>query len=139
LQQGDQARYIANRFFSVFNVTTIWEEIYNGVPDYASAGIPEFPKGIDVINEMNNNYGLVSWFGHGGPSSISVATKGNNEYGYRYKYAMFGMDSWDQHPSHVYSVIPENNNGLDGLNNINYPSIVKNQEMQFLYQWIDFQ
>jgi hypothetical protein len=123
MQRDNQARYIANKFNSIFNDSLIWEEIYNGQPDYASEDVPEFPLGSQVINEMNNRYGLVSWFGHGGPSSIGMATKGVNEYCYRCKHAMFGMDTWDEDPSHIYAVIPENNNGLDGLNNKDYPSI----------------
>lgn len=123
MQSLNEAQEMANDFSTIFNNNTVWSELYNGIPDYNSAGVPESPTGISVISEMNNNYGLVSWFAHGGPSSIGVATLGNSTYGYQYKRAIFGMDSWDEDPSHVYSVIPENGNGLDKLTNFNFPSI----------------
>lgn len=75
MQDKNQATAIKNTF-TMFpaNNTTIFEEIYNGVRDHNSAGLPEFPTGDDVINEFNKNYGFVSFMGHGSQCVVSVAT-----------------------------------------------------------------
>jgi hypothetical protein len=81
LQQNNQARDIANRFGNIFTTNTVYEEIYNGTPDYNSPASPQFPLGAQVINEMNTGYGFVSWFNHGAPENIAVGTKYYNDCG----------------------------------------------------------
>lgn len=78
LQQNNQAADIASRFGSIFTTNTIFNEEYNGVPNYNSPESPQFPTGAEVISEMNSGYGFVSWFNHGNPNNIAVATKGVN-------------------------------------------------------------
>lgn len=118
MQDAEQAQYVANHLGD-FN-ETIWEEI----PSYNSLGIPTFPTGVDAVDEMNENYGLISWFSHAGPSSIGIGTLGNNDGSCQdCKYNICALDSWDE-TGQSSSCIEEDGNGLDNLTNYNFPGIV---------------
>jgi len=93
MQEDDQATDIANRFGSIFTTNVIFNEEYNGIPNYNSPASPQFPSGVDVINEMNDDYGFISWFNHGTPENIAVATKGLNVCGGDDKKKVTGYDS----------------------------------------------
>ncbi|MBN2164913.1 MAG: hypothetical protein JW717_01415 [Marinilabiliaceae bacterium] len=126
---GGQARYIAKKFYSVFNDTLIWSEMYNGVPDYNSAEIPDSPTGRDVISRINNyNYGFISWFAHGAPIGVAVGTKWNNgekngipQNEEHSKWNVATIDNYDA--LYGYQYAEETDNGLDDLTNIEYPAI----------------
>lgn len=118
MQDGEQADYVSYRLGDFTH--TIWEE----APSYNSSGIPTFPTGDDAIDEMNENYGLISWFSHAGPPSIGIGTLGVNTFGHNYKYNICALDEWDEDDSQSYSCIEESGNGLDNLSNYDYPGIV---------------
>jgi hypothetical protein len=119
LQYYDQATDIANRFGSIFTTDEIFEEEYNGVPNYNSAASPQFPTGANVVNEINSGYGFVSWFNHGHPANVAVGTPGingciNND---RKKVTRTNSYSgWCQHP--------ESGDGLDNLSNSTKPFVL---------------
>jgi hypothetical protein len=71
---GSTLKYI----FPMFT-NTVFEETYNGIKDPNSVGLPQFPTGIDVINEFNQNYGFVSFLAHGSPTTVAVASNGYNK------------------------------------------------------------
>ena len=106
-------------------------ENINGVP-YVSNSNPltrAYHTGAEVINEMNNHYGLYSWFCHGGSgfgwnnqcspigtSGIGVLTSGINNGIY-----------WKLNAQKNYQyciAVPEANSGLDDLINSDYPSVL---------------
>jgi hypothetical protein len=114
LQEDDEAGQVANHL-PMFN-HTIWEEL----PSYNSIN-PTFPKGADVIAELNtNNYGLMSWFGHGGTggqnSGVTTLSSGMNGQPY------WKLDAEDAYEYH--NVVPEDNDGLDNLTNYNSPFVI---------------
>ncbi len=59
--------------------------------------VPVFPKGKDIIDEYNKNYGLVTFGAHGGDCNVAVATKGDNGDGdqspVKYKVTSFDNGS----------------------------------------------
>jgi hypothetical protein len=119
LQQENQATDIANRFGTTFTSNVIFQEEYNGVPNYNSAESPQFPKGSDVVNEMNSGYGFISWFNHGNPANVGVASKGINSCGgndYKKVTITDNYNGWCQYP--------ENGNGLDNLSNSTKPFVL---------------
>lgn len=118
LQRDDQAGYVAN-YLNDFTHNILEEE-----PSYNSTGIPTFPTGIDAIDEINDNYGLVSWFCHSGPPGIGIGTLGVNTFGHNYKYNICALNNWDEDDSQSYSCIEEDGNGLDNLENQNFPTIL---------------
>ena len=75
MQQNLEANYIADRLPVFFQDKAIFEEKEGPY----STNVPSFPTGDTVIAEMNEGYGLVSLDGHGAPSSIVVASRGNND------------------------------------------------------------
>jgi len=114
LQQDDEAGNVAGHL-PIFN-HTIWEEI----PSFYSNN-PTFPKGADIIAEMNSNYyGLMSWFGHGGTggqnSGVTTLSAGINSQPY------WKLDAEDAYE--YYDVEPEINDGLDNLTNYNHPFVI---------------
>lgn len=78
MQQYNWAYRISRKLSFLSN--KILKETYNGIHDYNSVGLPQFPRGSDIINEFNNYYGFVSFMGHGSPQNIAVATKLMNDY-----------------------------------------------------------
>jgi len=119
MQDDDQATDIAGRFGNIFTTNEIFEEIYEDTPDFDSDESPQFPLGSDVIDEMNSGYGFISWFNHGKPSTIAVATKGKNDCGGNDKKKVTNYDN-----NLTYCEYPENDNGLDDLSNNNQPYIL---------------
>ncbi|MBN1414510.1 MAG: hypothetical protein JW973_05375 [Bacteroidales bacterium] len=98
----------------------IWAE----QPSWNSADIPTFPTGNQAIAEMNNNYGLQSWFGHGVAYGVHIGTKGDNESCHDCKYNIVGLNSVDEDDNISDNAITESSNGIDNMTNINKPGIV---------------
>ncbi len=95
---------------------TIWKEL----PEYNSNS-PVFPKGSDVVEELNTNqYGLMSWFNHGGTgngeSGIATMTKGKNIY------PQWKLQAQERFP--YYQAEPDVQNGLDNINNYGKPFVI---------------
>ena len=109
---------------------TIWGETpsYNSeynedgyvLSDGSITSIMGTPKGADVIAEMNYHYGLFSWLCHGGSGgkNSGIATMSSGIIGIPY----WKLDAEDANPYN--NVQPEINNGLDNLNNSDYPSVL---------------
>jgi parallel beta-helix repeat protein len=88
----------------------IWKELPSAVDIN-----PTFPKGAQVIAEMNKHYGLISWFMHGAPTdAVSMSSGLNNEP----RWVVTTLDI--QTPTST----TESLNGLDNLTNEKYPSIL---------------
>lgn len=95
-----------------------------------SDSFPTFPKGSDIINQLNNkSYGLMNWFNHGG-----TGVGDNRESGIT---TMQGGKGYDSIPYNVWKLQAEDNydykgpganpeigNGLDNLTNYNTPFII---------------
>jgi hypothetical protein len=85
---------------------------------------PHFPKGADVITELNSHYGFYSIFNHGSPCSFATATYGNNGYEVPgttpHRYQVTSSDSYINNAN----ITPENGNGFDNLTNFNFPTII---------------
>lgn len=111
MQNGNQAEYVAARLPGTFSHT-----IYEEVPGPYTTTTPTFPTGNDIISEFNNHHGLWSWFVHGTPVEISVASV---RYDETPRYVVNTIDSWQGS-----GTINETGNGLDNMDNINYPSII---------------
>ena len=110
MQALNEANIIAEEIADMFPDTTIISEL----PSYYDDN-PIFPSGIDIIQEMNKNYGYVTWINHGEPPFI--VTK-STDYGFYYKSAITSIDTFQT------SMIEEGNNcGLNLLENKNYPMI----------------
>lgn len=101
--------------FTMFTTNTIFNEMYNGVNDHYSAGVPQFPTGDDVINEINKKYGFISLMGHGSPCGVSIATCGNNNMN-PYKIDITAINS--PHTDRVAI-----GGSLEDMNNYWYPNI----------------
>jgi len=113
-QKDREAETVASHL-SMFN-HTIWKE----TPNYDSEP-PVFPKGSDVIDELNStNYGLVSWFNHGGTgngeSGIATMTSQINHY------PQWKLQAQEGHPYN--NAQPDYGNGLDNLSNSSKPFIL---------------
>ncbi len=106
----NQAQQVADHLPNTFTHTILKEEP-NG-----SSYSPTFPAGVDVIDEINSQYGLVSWFNHAAPAVITVRSAGLNETTPRWI-----VSTTDDFTGQV---VPENGNGLDNLTNSNYPAIL---------------
>lgn len=103
----NQAEQVADVLPNSFN-STIWEELPSG-----ASTSPTFPLGAEVVTEMNNHYGLYSWFNHGAPTTISVMSVGLNQGPW---WLVTTTDAINEGES-------ETGNGLDNLTNEKYPSI----------------
>ena len=68
---------------------------------------------------MNNHYGLVSWFCHGSPQSISVASPLDNKCKYEGKHQLVYKDSYIGGCE-----ADSKDNGLDKLTNTDHPSVI---------------
>jgi len=119
LQQNNQANDIISHFNGFFSTNTVYQEMYNGVADYNSAASPQFPTGNQVIAEMNNDYGFVSWFNHGSPNNVAVATKLKNECGTDDKKKVTNFNNVQGWCGYI-----ENSNGLDNLSNSTKPFVL---------------
>jgi len=79
----------------------------------------DFPKGSDIVNEINRHqYGFMSFHNHGVPSSIEMCDNGFN-----HKYRLWAIDSVRVHDSNSRTDI-DDNCGLDCIKNKNFPSIM---------------
>jgi len=124
LQIGQEAEKVKTNFPGFSANYVIWNETPSASATYDTNGYsgltPGTTKGADVINEMNNRYGLFGWFCHGGTggksSGIATMTSGLNNKPY------WKLDAEDANGFH--DVQPESNNGLDNLTNHDYPSIL---------------
>lgn len=109
MQNGNEAESVANVLPSF--ITEIWREL----PSYDSPS-PTFPTGVEVINKMNTTrYGLWSWFGHGEPVRVNTKTYKVNEGSPRNQLSPLDIMPTD---------VSETGNGLDNLNNKDFPAIV---------------
>ena len=75
-----------------------------------------YPKGEDVIAELNKNYGFFSLHGHGIPEGVELVFP-NRDIG---EYFNWGVSSLD---STQINLEPEDANGLDCLKNKWYPNV----------------
>jgi len=109
----------------IFTTTTetVWNELSSD--NAASSTEPHFPKGADVIAELNNHYGFYSVFNHGNPCSFATATYGNNDWenktgGIPHRYQVTSSDDFINDAN----ITRENGNGFDNLTNFNFPTII---------------
>jgi hypothetical protein len=104
---------------SIFTTNTSWSEYPSD-----DAAAPSFPKGNDVIAELNNNYGLYCVFNHGSPCNFGTATHGNWSLGLGCQtcpcnYALLANKAYSGGSNY-----PESANGFEDLTNYNYPTII---------------
>ena len=107
MQRDNEQDGIAAQLQSIFPTDTIFSE----VPSYNDPN-PTSPYGNDVIAEMNQNYGYVSWGGHGHPNAITMKSNGVSE---SFHYGITSVQGSIPH------MVPESANGLDNLTNKDYP------------------
>ncbi len=105
----DQMDHVSPRLPSSYNHTK-WKELPSG-----SSGNPTFPLGAQVVEEMNNNYGLHSWFMHGAPFAAICMSRGYN------LTPRWGVNVVEDYEGNHVSEI---NNHLGALSNKNYPSVL---------------
>ncbi len=111
-QQQHEAQYLVTTCNDIFTTNTILEELPS--PEVLN---PSFPSGTQVIDSMNApKYGYLNWLGHGHP--LAICTKSD---GLRESDAVYGITSI-QVDSLPY-IRRETGNGLDNLNNKDYPAI----------------
>ena len=109
MQMANQANVIADELKDVFPEKTIVEELPG--PNEKST---VYPTGNDVIKEMRKRYGFVSFFNHGHPMAITVKADGLRNNPYAITSVTEEETPW---------VAKENCNGLDSLENKNYPLV----------------
>lgn len=104
--------------------TKIEKNIGNIFPQYTSVSQNEsYPCGSEVISLLNSEKPFyISLHGHGGPNGILLTdTKWSYPSGvYNNQYA-YGINALDNETTYIKQ---EENNGLDCLNNKNYPGIM---------------
>lgn len=110
LQENNEAEIIK----SAWGTTFIEHKIMQEEPSF-DANETTGPTGKQVIDEMNNRYGFLSWHGHGAPSHIVMSSNGLNEGGKRVITAFQNVNSGN--------FIQESGHGLDCLTNHDYPAI----------------
>jgi parallel beta-helix repeat protein len=108
LQQREQAQYLNPYLPSAFS-NTIWQELPS-----SAAALPTFPSGSEVVNKMNECFGLNSWLAHGAPIAIVAKADSLNT---KPRWVINPIDSFDNETI-------ETGNGLDCMTNYNYPSII---------------
>ena len=123
MQANQQAENVAQYLPSFFSA----KKILNELPSYTSAN-PTFPKGADVIAELNQNYGIYSNFNHGGAMGYGTASRsglyGTPIYGHDVHSNVVSVDDYDLNDSYFFSARPEPYNGFDNLTNFDYPTIL---------------
>ncbi len=107
MQNGHEQDSIAAQLQSIFPIDTIFSE----VPSYNDP-TPTAPYGNEVIAEMNEHYGYVSWGGHGHPNEITMKSNGCAQSSH---YAITSVQG------NIPYVEQETANGLDNLTNKDYP------------------
>lgn len=114
MQNLHQADSIANHL-PIYQ-HTIWSENPSG-----SSLNPTFPKGADIIDELNSTkYGIMGWFNHGGTggqqSGVTTLSSG-----------IAGTPSWTLNAEdnfEYHNTEPETGDGLDNLTNYEHPFII---------------
>lgn len=106
----EQDDSIAAQLHCIFPIDTIFSEI----PSWNSPN-PESPLGNDIIAEMNEHYGYVSWGGHGGPFSVTVSSKRIDDP------PRYAITSVQADTIYITYIMQETANGLDNLTNRDYP------------------
>jgi hypothetical protein len=133
MQDGNQATDVFSYFkdiygtpnfttHTVFGETTSSSSLYNNDGLILPGGtVMGTNKGADVVNELNSNhYGLISWYCHGGTGgqNSGIVTMSSGAQG----FPQWKLDAQDAFTYHTAQ--PEINNGLDNLNNSNYPCLL---------------
>lgn len=117
MQDGAEAESVTQYLPLGFS-NLIWKEIgTDSDPNTSDAGdlAPNSPYGSQIINQFNQiKYGFWAWFNHGVPVMITTKSSGYNQSN------CFPIQSYDNYSFGA----PDNNKGLDNLNNVEYPSIV---------------
>ena len=112
MQENNQAQNLINTCNDVFTTNTILSE-YPSADDMN----PSFPTGTQVVDSMNiAHYGYMNWMGHGHPFAIATKTDSIQKAN---TYAITSVQA-DTIPY----IRRENGNGIDNLNNRDYPAIV---------------
>ncbi len=116
-QQANEINYVAP-----FLPANFYKELMEEEPGYNSLN-PTSPFGNHFISEIDNHYGLMSVFAHGGPTGMSVTTKGVNLTGPDYKHNVFSLNELDEGASKHYTIATESANGFDNMTNVNHPGV----------------
>lgn len=106
LQDKNQAEAIFESMMDLFQEKTVM-----------SCGTKEEPTditGTDVVNEMKQHYGFVSWFNHGNPTAIAINAEIVDP---KKKYGVVSVTG------DSITAVKENANGLDSLQNEYYPMV----------------
>ena len=112
MQDDNQAQYLISTCNDVFTTNTVLSE-YPSADDMN----PLFPTGTQVVDSMNiAHYGYLNWMGHGHPFAIATKTDSIQKAN---TYAITSVQA-DTIPY----IRRENGNGIDNLNNSDYPAIV---------------
>ncbi|RJQ57265.1 MAG: T9SS C-terminal target domain-containing protein [Stygiobacter sp.] len=112
MQDGGEANSVRNNLPAVFNNGN--DPIISETPSAYSA-TPTYPTGANIITQFNNNiYGLWSWFNHGTPVGFTAKSA---YYDNTPRNLLTTLDSYSFQT-------PETGNGLDNLNNANFPAVV---------------
>ena len=112
MQLANQAQYLIATCSDVFTTNTILNE-------YPSANDmnPTYPTGTQVVDSMNSaHYGYLNWMGHGHPLAISTKTDSIQ------KANTFAITSVQADT--IPYIRSEDGNGIDNLNNKDFPAIV---------------
>lgn len=107
MQRDSAQNIIAAQLHNIFPKDTIFSEL----PSFDDWH-PTSPCGNEIIAKMNENYGYLSWGGHGGPYNITVRADGVNAGHY---YVILSVQT------NLPFAVPESANGLDILTNKDYP------------------
>ena len=110
MQEKNEAHIVADEISDVFPDTTIISEL----PDYSDWN-PTFPSGNDMIAELSNHYGYVTWINHGEPPFI--VTKMSSFEAER-KNAIVATSKFKS-----MEIYEEQRNSIEYLNNRNYPMV----------------
>ena len=124
LQQYNDARLIASDARWCLD-TTIFEEEGGCGNGNDNIRLPQFPKGKDVIDKFNENFGFCGVFAHGSPTSFACATKGLNSNNIPVttdtsKYSVMSLRNCYR----TNTSIRENGNSYEDMSNLNYPTIL---------------
>lgn len=109
MQWRHQADSMASNFEKTFPDKTIISE----EPD-CKALSTTYPTGSDALTVMKKHFGFASWFNHGHPMAVVMKTHGYNSSPYGIT-SVTGDIPW---------IVPETSNGLDSLDNKDYPMVV---------------
>lgn len=108
----EQDDSIAAQLHCIFPIDTIFSE----KPSYDDPD-PTSPTGNDVMAEMNQHYGYVSWGGHGGPYTVTVKSRNKHEP------PRYAITSVQADTTYITYIMQESENGLDNLTNKDYPMV----------------